>query len=403
MLRFIEKKSTIPILQNVSLTAGGGKLCLVGTNLEIAGMTSIPGESEVDETAWATTVPARLLKYLAQVKDDTVRLSPTITKSEPYKMKEPILDDKGKKIWDEKTKEFKEQEVEKFNESHKLCIRHGEDSEATFDGMSPSSFPEVPIPDKVYGELRGLKQAPHRAAVAISAEESRFTLNGVLLALVPDGQSALISTDGHRLSYLPINATALLKCETIVRRDALYEAARMNGDSCLFGMNDEFHLFLGPQRSIISRKLTGIFPDYHRVLPSEHWRSIAMQSETLAEVIQRVSVCADERSCFVHFYVDLASRRMTVKAEQCDQKAQGSVPIEWPDDTPWNAGLNWTYVADFLKLAPGAIRFQIPEIDPKVECVSRVMEFVTEDGWRMVIMPMRLCRCGCERSNVGAI
>ena len=39
-----------------------------------------------------------------------------------------------------------------------------------------------------------------RTSFAISMEESRFTLNGALLLLQPDGLT-MVATDGHRLAY----------------------------------------------------------------------------------------------------------------------------------------------------------------------------------------------------------
>ena len=388
-LRFVGKQSTIPILQNVHLSASVDRLTVCGTDLEIAGVTSITGQPDGAEIPWATTAPAHmLLKYLKQVKDTTVRVLPTITKSEPYKVKKPVLDEKGAKIWDATTKEFKETEVEKIDETHRLILTHGKDSEASFDGMGTASFPEIPIPDKIYGELRGLKLAHQRSSIAVSAEESRFTLNGSLLELNPDGQSVIVSTDGHRLSYLPIDATALHPCKTIIRKNALYEASRMNGDSCLFGMNENFHLFLGPQRSIISRKLTGTFPDYTRVMPKEFWRSITLKSAELAEVIQRVSVCADERSQAITFSVE--GGKLVVEAKQYDKSAKGAVPIFCSDDMPWKCGFNFGYCLDFLKLAPETVTLKVPAPEENTGNVKGASEFVTEDQWKYLIMPLRI-------------
>ena len=199
----------------------------------------------------------------------------------------------------------------------------------------------------------------------------------------------MVATDGHRLSYTPVSATALLKCKTVILKSALYEVQRMNGcDSVLFAMDEKMQLFLGHQRSIVARKPTGNFPDYERVLPKEFWRTISLPVEPLAKVIQRVSVCADERSCAVKFYVDAAGQKMTVKAEQMEQTAKGSVPIIWPDEAPWVGGLNWTYCMDFLKLADGEVFFGMPECK-EGGCVSSAMEFTTPDGFRYVVMPMR--------------
>ena len=60
---------------------------------------------------------------------------------------------------------------------------------------------------------------------------------------------------------------------------------------------DENHLFfkLG-DRLLLSRKLTGNFPDYERVLPKEQPNSVTLQREEFRAAIERVAQFSDERS-----------------------------------------------------------------------------------------------------------
>ena len=45
-----------------------------------------------------------------------------------------------------------------------------------------------------------------RTSFAISMEESRFTLNGALPLMRPDGLT-IVATDGHRLAFVQANST----------------------------------------------------------------------------------------------------------------------------------------------------------------------------------------------------
>ena len=386
--RFIEKKTSIPILAHALICAGGDKLSLVGTDLELTGMTSIPGTAETPAESWAITAPRKKLQeYLKQVEDAEIRVSTSIETGKPVKVKRDKLDDKGHKIYDAITRATVTEEVEETYTTYRLILHHGDGGEASFEGMAHESFPEVPIPTKIHGELGNLKQMYQRCEMAISKEESRFTLNGALLILNP-ANSAVVSTDGHRLSYLPATFTALEPCKTIVLKSALFEAQRMNGDTCLFGSDDNFQLFLGHQRSIVARKLKGTFPDYERVLPKEFWRSITVDAKELHKIIKRAAVCADERSRAILLYVK--DNTLVAEAKQLEQTARGSIPIEWPDDAVWRGGINASYAMGFLALADGPVTFNFQAVREGKECADSAMEFRTPDGWRMVIMPMRV-------------
>jgi DNA polymerase III sliding clamp (beta) subunit (PCNA family) len=124
------------------------------------------------------------------------------------------------------------------------------------------------------------------------------------------------------------------------------------------------------------------------VLPKEFWRKVDLKAEDLAAIIKRVSVCADERSCCIRFSVEGGS--LMVEAEDSDKSAKGYVGITWPDDAPWKMGINWQYAMDFLKLTSGTVHFNIAEHNIKAGATTKAAEFVAEDGWVYLVMPMRI-------------
>ena len=383
VLRFVEKKSTIPVLQNISMVAAHGTLTMIGTDLEVAGMTTVPGHMADDETAWATTVPGHIvMKYLKQVEDEEFDIRPIIKVIPPTTTKLTK--------YDNATKKDVETEVPvEGREDHTIKISHGEDSTATFDGIEPKCFPEVPLPNVMHGQLRGLKSLYQRAEVAISKEASRFTLSGALLELWDDKPSVMVSTDGHRLSYQNVHATVLTPCKALIPKKALYEASRINGDSCYFGRDENFMLFMSGSRAVIARVLTGTFPDYNRAMPSEMWRSMSLDTEAFKKLCKRVALCADERSRCVQVYVE--GQKLAVEAKQFDKSARGTVDTEWPDDAPFRVGLNVEYVLEFLNLAPGLIEFQVPAISENKDSADKAVFFATPDqSWKYLVMPMRI-------------
>ncbi len=142
---------------------------------------------------------------------------------------------------------------------------------------------------------------------AISMEESRFTLNGSLLLLKNNGL-AMVATDGHRLAMVE-NTVDLPGVTSSVSGAAAAQGDGRDseaGAGCRARMpsmqfsGDENHLFfqLG-ERLLLSRKLTGNFPDFERVLPKDHPHSVALDREELREV-HRARVAVFRRAVARH-------------------------------------------------------------------------------------------------------
>src|SRR6185437_4138612 len=90
----------------------------------------------------------------------------------------------------------------KFLENHWASITSGR-SRTRIAGMSRESYPELPAMPEPIAEVpvKTLAAMIARTSFAISVEESRFTLNGSLLLLRPEGIT-MVATDGHRLAFV---------------------------------------------------------------------------------------------------------------------------------------------------------------------------------------------------------
>src|SRR5919205_1666893 len=158
----VEKKTTIPILSNVLLEASGDRVALTATDLELGIRCSCPARVKKQGSG---TVPAKkLLDYVRLLPEGDVNM--------------------------------------KFLENHWANITAGR-SRTRIAGMSRESFPELPQMPQPIAEIpaKTLTSMISRTAFAISMEESRFTLNGALLLMRPEGLT-MVATDGHRLAYV---------------------------------------------------------------------------------------------------------------------------------------------------------------------------------------------------------
>jgi DNA polymerase III subunit beta len=258
--RFIERKTTIPILSNVLLRKSGELLYLTGTDLEIGAQTSI----EADGPDFELTVPVHLLlKYLKKVDDLALLLVPNI-RLRPTKEGPHIATCEG-------------QGTEGCCEAPEvvsagLRIQHGDEfATVEIEGMPAESYPCLPSRPLGSIEIGGLEAAIPRACIAICAEESRFTLNGALLDI--QGETAqFIATDGHRLSVADAKVfdvewrlrNAAEPFRALIPKHALTELVRL-GDSAFLCRDKDHIFFTVGERTITSRILTGNFPDWERV------------------------------------------------------------------------------------------------------------------------------------------
>jgi len=347
--RIICKKSTMPILANVLLEAEPDRLRLTATDLEHALITEIKAHNK---EPWTVTIPAKMaLKYLSKVEEGQIELSTA---------------------------------------DNKLHFAHGDGAGADIFGMSKESYPELPQ-ISLKGKLSGLEAAIPRTALAVSSEESRFSLNGALLE-ASNGDSRFVSTDGHRMSLVPVTYHGE-KTTALVRMRALIELAHLKTNGVDVGWNDDHLLFQYGNRKIISRKLTGNFPDYHRVMPVDFPHAILVGADALYKLVDRVKVFADERSHAIH--LEIKDGRLNVKAEVCETGvASGHVPLLGGAPDPAVVGLNADYLLDFLALTKGqTVGFCYPDMETRKDGTSGIvkgMQFLAHDGWSYLVMPMRV-------------
>ncbi len=352
----VEKKTTIPILSNVLIEAQGDRIILTATDLELGIRCSCPAKVKKEG---AGTVPARkLLDYTRLLPDVGLNL--------------------------------------KFLENHWANITCGR-SRTKIAGMSRESFPELPQMPEAISEIpvRLLSSMISRTAFAISMEESRFTLNGALLLLGGDGMT-MVATDGHRLAYvqspMDANGASSKGFRALIPKKAMGEIVKLaeesGTDSKVIFAGDENHLFFRfGERLLITRKLTGNFPDYERVLPKDNTNIVKLRKDEIRSAIERVSQFADERSRAIRVQFGQGEVKIFSSSVETGESEE-SVPTEYagPD---LEIGFNAQYLLDFLRaLSQDEVAFALK--DQKSAGEMRPAGEETKDHYRYVVMPMRI-------------
>ena len=352
----VEKKTTIPILSNVLLEASGERVTLTATDLELGIRCACPARVKSEG---AGTVPARkLLDYVRLLPEGDVQM--------------------------------------KFLENHWASITCGR-SRTRIAGMSRESFPELPEMPEAMAEIpiKTLASMINRTAFAISMEESRFTLSGALLLMRPDGLT-MVATDGHRLAFVQSAPGDSGRVEqpfrALVPKKAMMELTKLADDcgpeaKASFSGDDNHLFFQVGDRLLITRKLTGNFPDYERVLPKDHTLVAKLEKDDIRAAIERVAQFADERSRAIR--VQFTTGEVKIFSSSVEMgESEESVPSEYqgPD---LEIGFNAQYLLDFLRAIPqDHIAFELK--DQKSAGEMRPAGDAIPDQYRYVVMPMRI-------------
>jgi DNA polymerase III subunit beta len=350
----VEKKNTIPALSNILIeSVGEGTIRITGTDLDV----TLRCETEAEiKTPGSMCVGARKLFDIARVLPDA-----------------PVGFRKEENNW-----------------ATVKCER----SNFRIAGIDRDNFPEVPsfksapvkLPTAVF------KTLIDRTIFAITLEESRYTLSGAKFMLDKSG-AKMVTTDGHRLAYVERKdlgaGVPSEEIDVLIPRKTLAELTKLTSSfEGEIGLGaDENHIYfeVGP-RLLISRTLTGQFPNYEMVMPKGNDKRAEFDSASLGQAIRRVALMADDRSHAIRFHLTPGSLHISSQTAE-EGEARETVTTEYAGDET-EIGFNAAYLQDFLNvLSDGNVSFEFKDGNSQAQ-----LRPASDDGYdyRYVVMPMRL-------------
>jgi DNA polymerase-3 subunit beta len=349
----VEKKNTIPALSNILIeSVGEGTIRLIGTDLDVT--LRCEAEAEI-KTPGSMCVGARKLFEIARVLPDA-----------------PVS--------------FRREENNWVNVK---CER----SNFRLAGVERESFPEVPSFKSASVKLPAniFKTLIDRTIFAITLEESRYTLSGAKFVLGKLG-ARMVTTDGHRLAYierkeLGVNPTE--EMDTLIPRKTLSELTKLmasyEGEIGLGADENHIYFEVGP-RLLISRTLTGQFPNYEMVMPKGNDKSADFDSALLGQAIRRVALMADDRSHAIRFQLTPGSLHISSQTAE-EGEARETVSTEYAGEET-EIGFNAAYLQDFLNVMNGGgVSFEFKDGNSQAQ-----LRPTSDDDYdyRYVVMPMRI-------------
>ncbi len=344
----VEPRQTLPILANVLIETESDAVRVTATDLEVGARVSIPAKVAKGGTI---TVSARKLSEI-------VRELPAAALSL------------------------------KVGENSAVSLRCGGASYRMV-GLGSEDFPAVvPAAPSAWLTIQAkmLRDMLAQTTFAISHDESRFALNGVLFSFQPK-ELRLVATDGHRLAVASRSVGEGLSGTTgIVPRKAVVEIARVLGASedVQIAITENQFVLQMPNFVMTARLIEGQFPNYEAVLPRAHPGKLVIPRAALMAALRRVSVMAEERNKPVKLLLRPGALVLSAASHDLGE-AEEALNVQYAGEEV-AIGFNSRYVLEAL--AP--IETDDVVFEFKDNLSPGVVKGVEEEGYACVIMPMRI-------------
>jgi DNA polymerase-3 subunit beta len=289
----VSTRTTLPILSNVLLQTNGSEVRLTTTDLDVGVRGSF--EAQIEKEG-ATTLPARRLF--------------TIIRELPSS--EIQFDVDGKNA---------------------ASIRSGQ-SFFKILGLPEEEFPPLPKFDDskvVTIRQKDLRDGLRKTSYAISTDETRYVLNGVLFSF-KDNKLTLVATDGRRLAMLDIDLEfpRSHEADIIVPTKAVTELQRLltddgdvrvsvGGSQIAFDLNNSL---------LVSKLIEGNYPNYRQVIPGEMKERVTLERETFLNSLRRVSLLASDKSNSIKLNFSKNNIDITANTPEVGE-AKESLPVAY--------------------------------------------------------------------------
>lgn len=349
-----EKKTTMPILANIMMDLRDNVLTVYGTDLEISVESSCPVQSE--SNGKLCTASHTLIDIVKQLPNNTVHL------------------EKDEKGW--------------------LNISSGK-AHFRVASLDAAEFPEMPRKqDFNFSSLQKstLLKGIDYTSYAMSTDDVRANLNGILLEMTEDKHLTMVATDGHRLSLyknpLSEGENLVMDKKIILPRKGITELKKIltegSSDSIKVSVSPATCVFSTEKNTIFMKLVIGDFPEYNKVIPQGERKTVLMQKNDLKESLKRVSLLSEGKSKCVKMQFKPNQLHLSANSPELGE-ANEDIQTEFTGDDMM-IGFNAKYLLDALSV----VTTDKVKLELDHDQSPGVVKLPDNDYYVSVIMPMRI-------------
>jgi len=351
----IEKRSNMPILSMILISASGSEISLSATDLEISFQQKIPAQVVAPGNI---TIPGRkLFEILKESRNPTIHL--------------------------------------REKENNWIFVSDGQ-AKFNLASLSADEYPVFLEPEGVdMLEVDGavLKEMINKTIYAVTLEEAGFKLSGIYTEKVVQEEKAffrMVSTDGHRLSLIDKEVKDIDKLKldggVMIPKKGMSELSKLAGEggSVLLGFRQNNCVAKKENSIIVIRLLETKFPDYHTVIPKKAKAVVSVGRQALLDGMKKMSILASETYRGVKITLDKGYLELvSINPDLGD--AQERLDVDFKGEG-LEAGFNSRYFIDALQSMESDM-VELGLIDNSSPCMIRGKN---DPGFLGLIMPMRL-------------
>lgn len=342
----VSTRSTLPILSNVLVSAQKDGVTLTTTDLDIGIRCSL--EATVIQEGSITLPARRLFTIIRELSHNEVELE---------------VDDRNIAS------------IESGGSLFKIV------------GIPETEFPKLPSLAGAKSftlEQKVLRDTLKKTSYAMSTDETRFVLNGLLLSLKED-KLLVVATDGRRLALVEqeLDLPKDTKGDLLVPSKTVSEIQRLLKDkgTVVVSFSENQISFTLDGTLLVSKLVDGIYPNYRQVIPTETKQRISLERETFHQAVRRAALLVSEKNHAVK--LNFSKNMLSITATSPDVgESRESLPINYkgPEIT---IGFNPDFLMDPLRnLENDEIFFELTdELSPGVLKINSPFLYV--------IMPLR--------------
>ncbi len=344
----VPTKPPIPILANILIEAQDDQLILSTTDLTVS-MRAFASAKVIEEGG--ITLPAR--RFFQLIRELTTP------------------------------------QVEIHATTPEIAFVNAGSSHFKIQGMHKSEFPALPdLSEGIHLNMKSenLKEMLSRSAFAAARDDSRQILNGILLQLAKD-QATFIGTDGKRLAKIEtaVQDSAPGAKGFIIPLKAVEEMVKLldmkEESSKLTLMSDKIALETS-NSTLITKLLSGQFPDVSRVIPQKKPAPISLHREELISLLRQVALFTTDTTSSVRFTFTTGALHLSATSGEIGEGVV-SMPVNYSGEK-LEVAFNPHYFLDILRHSKDeTVHFSVTDAhNPGLVTDSSSANFV--------LMPMRL-------------
>jgi len=320
-LGIVDKKTTLPILNNILIEADENRIRIVATDREISLIAHY--DAYVSDTGKITLSAKKLYEMIREIQGEEVHF------------------------------ETDERQIVTLTCQKAVYRIMGISADEYPSIVAEENIPLFPMPGNM------IKEMIRKVFFAMSTDELRRNLNGIFLQTEkrPEGYTIrMVATDGHRLStaYKNIDANEFLDIPVgvILPRKGVGEIRKVvedDPDHVAIGLMGQMFMVQTENVLLKVSLINAEYPDYKRVIPAEKGTVLFLPKDGFLHALRRmwVVVSAEE---FRTVLLTIADNRVVLQSQNADVgEAKEDIDVSYTGE-PLEVGYNADYLIDAIEV-----------------------------------------------------